>query len=280
MKKRGGFSTMFFKTVVPKIYSLGAAVVIFGAMFKILHLPGASEMLGIGLTTEAIIFILSAMEPTNLSREWNWSKVYPELLEDRPTVLRRPGPGRGEGVSQKLDRTLEQGKIGPELIDRLGKGLRSLADNAGKLGQISNASVATSKYTEEVTRAAHSMNKMNESYGSTIGALAKISQASADAGEYQTQVQSATKNLGALNSVYQSELKSLDTHLKAVSSFYSNLTSAMESISMAGKHSENFRDELGKLTTHVADLNKVYGSMLSAMRSGGGIGVPPSSSGS
>jgi len=63
MSKKGGFQELLFTTIMPKVYGIGAAVVIVGAMFKILHLPGASEMLGIGLTTEASLFFLSAFEP-------------------------------------------------------------------------------------------------------------------------------------------------------------------------------------------------------------------------
>ena len=59
-KKKGGFMELLYKTIMPKVYGIGAAVVIVGALFKILHLNGADEMLMIGLTTEAVIFFLSA----------------------------------------------------------------------------------------------------------------------------------------------------------------------------------------------------------------------------
>ena len=51
-----------FKNFMAKLYGWGAAVVILGALFKILHLPGADLMLIIGLGTEAVIFFLSAFE--------------------------------------------------------------------------------------------------------------------------------------------------------------------------------------------------------------------------
>ena len=59
-EKKGGFMDLLFTTIMPKVYGIGAAVVIVGAMFKILHLPGSSIMLGVGLTVEAVIFFLSA----------------------------------------------------------------------------------------------------------------------------------------------------------------------------------------------------------------------------
>ena len=46
-----------------KLYGIGAAVVIVGALFKIQHWPMASLLLIVGLTTEAIIFFFSAFEP-------------------------------------------------------------------------------------------------------------------------------------------------------------------------------------------------------------------------
>ncbi len=72
-------SNFFFSKVMPKIYGIGAAVVILGAMFKILDFPGANWMIGIGLTTEAIIFFLSSFEPS--PKEVDWSRLYQELDE-------------------------------------------------------------------------------------------------------------------------------------------------------------------------------------------------------
>ena len=51
-----------FKNFMAKLYGIGAAIVILGALFKILHLKGADQMLIIGLTTEAVIFFISAFE--------------------------------------------------------------------------------------------------------------------------------------------------------------------------------------------------------------------------
>ena len=40
------------KNIVNIVYSVGASVVIIGALFKILHWPGASQVLMIGMFTE------------------------------------------------------------------------------------------------------------------------------------------------------------------------------------------------------------------------------------
>ena len=41
-------------------YGLGAAVVIIGALFKILHWPFGNEVLMVGMIVEALVFALSA----------------------------------------------------------------------------------------------------------------------------------------------------------------------------------------------------------------------------
>ncbi|HIA36404.1 MAG TPA: gliding motility protein GldL, partial [Flavobacteriales bacterium] len=62
------------KIFMTYLYGWGASVVILGALFKIQHYPGASLMLIIGLTTEAVIFFFSVFEPTH--DELDWSLVY------------------------------------------------------------------------------------------------------------------------------------------------------------------------------------------------------------
>ena len=44
-----------YKNFMAKLYGIGAAVVIFGALFKIMHWPGANLMLILGMTTETTI---------------------------------------------------------------------------------------------------------------------------------------------------------------------------------------------------------------------------------
>jgi len=261
-----------FSTIMPKVYGIGAAVVIVGAMFKILHLPGASEMLGIGLTTEAIIFFLSAFEPKHA--ETDWSKVYPELADDYeggpPAPRAQVAAANGPGVSQKLDKMMADAKIGPELIESLGKGLKSMASSAGNMANLSDAAVATNDYAKNVKTASSSLLEMNKSYASTVTAMADMANASKDAKEYHTQVQGVTKNLGALNAVYEMELQDANNHVKAMNKFYSNVTAAMESMAKAGEDTKKFSDQMGQLNNNITSLNSVYGNMLAAMRGGGG----------
>ncbi len=79
---KGAFGQRFFNFT----YSIGAAVVILGALFKILHLPWGSELLCIGMITETVMFVLTAFDRP--PKEYAWEEVFPVLEsknpEDRP----------------------------------------------------------------------------------------------------------------------------------------------------------------------------------------------------
>jgi gliding motility-associated protein GldL len=78
-------------------YSLGAAVVIIGALAKLNHWPFnlGNILLTVGMVTEFFVFLISAFD--HPSKEYLWERVFPVLdtndEEDRPTF----GGGSGNG---------------------------------------------------------------------------------------------------------------------------------------------------------------------------------------
>ena len=149
-----------WKKFMAKLYGIGAAVVIVGALFKIMHWPFSGPLLVVGLSTEAVIFFFSAFEP--LHDEPKWELVYPELADhgsdDEHDEIAETSSDDGKEelpITEQLDNMLEEAKIGPELIESLGSGLRSLSDNAGKLSNISDASVATNQYVGQCAKCSY-----------------------------------------------------------------------------------------------------------------------------
>lgn len=193
-------------------YGLGAAVVIVGALFKIMHWPFANEMLIIGMGTEAIIFVISAFEP--IHQEVDWSLVYPELAGMEPNEKK---PAKKDGsVSQQLDKMLEEAKVGPDLISSLGSGLKSLSDNVKGMSDISNASVATNEYTESVQKASKSLEGVSSSYNKAMDAMNSLAEISTGTKEYQNQVEHIS-----------SEMKKLASNIAGLNSVYGNMLTAM-----------------------------------------------------
>jgi gliding motility-associated protein GldL len=260
--------------IVNVIASFAAAVVIVGALFKILHWKGADEALMIGMFVEAFIFILYGVLylVSKPEKSYDWEKVYPELSKNyqgEPIQRTASGPsstGAGMGLAAKMDEMFASTKVSPDVFDNLTKGMKALTDNVSKMTDLTDASVATSDYAKNVKAASNSLNDMSKSYSSTIGALTDMSAASQGAKEYQAQFQKVTQSMGALNAVYELELQDTNKHLKAMNSFYGNLTVAMENMSETSKDTQQFKQELAKLNSNIASLNNVYGSMLSAMK--------------
>ena len=259
------FKEKFFTHIMPKITGIGASVVILGAMFKILDWPGASWMIGIGLSTEALIFFLSAFEP--IHKEVDWSKVYPELKEEEAAPAKKKTVvASGDPIAAQLDNMLAQANIGPELIESLGKGMQNLASSAEKMGNLSDAAVATTEYAAQVQTASKTLASMNDSYAQTATALMAMSSASQDAQAYQVQIQAVTKNLAALNAVYELELQDTADQKKTRADFYKNMSTAMSSFTEVGNETQAFKEEMVKLNQNVSALSKIYGGMLTAIK--------------
>ena len=89
-----------YKKAMGKVYGFGAAIVLAGALFKIMHYPGAGWMLLIGMGTEIVIFSLSAFEPPHETPDW--SLVYPEL-RGLETTTSRGGSGGGSDLAALID---------------------------------------------------------------------------------------------------------------------------------------------------------------------------------
>ena len=79
-------------------YSIGAAIVIWGALFKILHLPGGSLLLSIGMGTEVLMFILSAFDTP--PKTYHWEEVFPVLNSKNPEASLSVETAKAEVVTE------------------------------------------------------------------------------------------------------------------------------------------------------------------------------------
>lgn len=252
-----------FKTFMARLYGWGASLVIVGALFKIQHWEGAGAMLTVGLLTEAVIFFFSAFEPPH--EEVDWSLVYPELAGMHDDTKKDKKKKSVDPVAQELDKMLAEAKIGPELIESLGTGLRHLSDNTRKMAEITDASVATNDYVKNVQMASSSVSELSQSYMKAAQAMSELSTSSDDVRTYNDQIQSAGKNLAALNAVYELQLQDSNNHLKETSRFYEGINELMRNLSDSLEDTKKYKEEVSTLASNLSALNRVYGNMLAAM---------------
>lgn len=269
-----------FKNFMAKLYGIGAAIVILGALFKINHYQGADIMLIIGLGTEAIIFFFSAFEPPHV--EPDWSLVYPELagMYHGVSAEIENGDIKSEGLTEDLDRMLADAKIGPDLIASLGQGLKSLSDNTNKLSDVSNATLATNEFTEKVKGASDSVGSLAQSYDKQAETINKDINVSED---YLNSMKSASSSASNLSDIYAKASESLKNDLGATEGFAESIKAATQSaedltknynkssevlsksaeaLDFSSLKENNYGDQLNKISQNLASLNSVYETQL------------------
>lgn len=266
-----------FKQFMAKLYGIGASVVIMGALFKIIHLPYADQMLMVGLTTEAIIFFFSAFEPPHV--EPDWSLVYPELAgmyydvgskEDADNYIEE------KSVSQQLDTLLSDAKIDGALIESLGVGLRNLSESAGNMNKLADATEANKVFVENVKNASSSVSNLASSYEKANEVLGYDIEASE---QYHTNILGASSAASLLSNAYTKAAESLNNDINSTDEFASKIQEAAqnvgqlsdeyqksirvirqstEALNSSAADGENYYKELQRVSGNLAALNAVY----------------------
>lgn len=282
-----------YKMFMAKLYGIGAAVVILGALFKILHLPGANQMLILGMGTEAVIFTFSAFEPLHV--DYNWALVYPELsMGEDAHEVKSEKKKTGLSVTQELDNMLAEAKIGPDLIESLAKGMKNLGDNANKLSGVADAAVATDGYVSNLTKASESVRSLVSVYDKTADALSKdmnvsenylnnvtkaasavgqlatvyeqtIQSIQTDNSSYNSELQKLSKNLTAINAAYEIQLQNSIQHNDLTNNIQQNIQKFTSNLNESVENTIKYKEQVESLTKNVSMLNTVYGNMLTAM---------------
>ena len=267
-----------YKKFMGYVYGFGASVAIIGALFKILHLPGASIMLIAGLGVEAIIFALSSFEPPHETPDW--SLVYPELTGLEP--IDKPAKSNGgNGGGDTISGLVSAGAIDQKTIDQLATGVKNLANTTSQMSDLADASVATKSYLNNVKNAADSLNQFSAAQNSVSEAgnklAAKINEEGNKFGDsfnklnsaFATQAEQSAKlgsNMTAVTEAYQQQLKGINSQLESTKNMASGLSSISAELAASVEGVKEYRQQIASLSKTVGELNNIYGNMLSAIR--------------
>lgn len=230
------------------IISWGASVVIIGLMAKLMHWPWGDWMIVVGLGTEAVLFFLLGFQ-----------KEAPEA-----ETVAVAGPSNA-GASNALDKLLQQGDVNPELIGRLGDGLRSFGDKVKAISDVSDVSLATNQFTASLKSTSDGFNRLNESFERVSQDLAKIGNTNVDTSSYQEQISKLAGNLQQLNSMYEQEMQQSDQKMKAITDHYENISRTLQSFTDSTADTQQLKEQIQTLNKNLASLNAVYANMLAAM---------------
>jgi len=203
-------------------YNFGAAIVILGALFKILHWKvdiagltiGGGTLLAIGLIAEALIFFISAFE--SVDDDLDWALVYPELSGGAQKARDKNLANEAQGLlSQKLDDMLIEAKLDANVMSSLSTSIMNFKGAAENIAPAVDSIAATNKYSEQLSLAAAQMESLNSLYKVQVESTSRQSDMNAkfagNAEKLQVQMESVTNNLASLNGVYGGMLTAMSS---------------------------------------------------------------------
>jgi gliding motility-associated protein GldL len=237
--------------LVDVFVSIGAALVIWGALRKILHAPDADMWLKIGLTTEALIFLGYGI----------LYLMYPAI--DEHGHLAKPVTGN---VLGSMENAMRDADITPANLNRLGEGFKKLNHTITNMNDITDVVAATGDYTTKTKEVTAALSQVKDAYVGAANSVGAFNLASEGAKLYHDQVQVLTKNLSSLNTIYELELQESNNHLKALNTFYGKLAETSTVMANSAEDAKRVQEQIGGLANNLGRLNGIYGNMLTAMQ--------------
>ncbi|MGG9972689.1 gliding motility protein GldL [Ferruginibacter sp. SUN002] len=147
-------------------YSFGAAVVLLGALFKVLDTTYADYIFITGLVVEILVFLVSAFLFSKKEKELSWERVFPELVKEGDA---------GRSGSAANQSAISLGSNMQELSQNLGeiansfKQMKATINNLDStVSQLENANVG---YKEEMQALKDNLADINQYYTDFISAL-------------------------------------------------------------------------------------------------------------
>lgn len=212
-------------------YSFGAAIVILGAMFKLLHFPFGNEMLFIGMVTECIVFILSAFDTP--IRDYRWEQVFPALSP----VNSGENPDFNDAIAQQTP------SVTPHETTSV-PATHNIAPNY--------SGVSTTPHIPPSTFSGGPEYEMPYNL-------------SAHTEEYGKQMENLNRTLSGLNSIYEIQLKSVSSQIGAIEQINQGLARLRTMYGDTLPDGSVIKAETEKMADQLRELNEVYARMLNAM---------------
>lgn len=231
-----------FAYVKNLIIGLGAAIVLVGALFKILSWPFADQMLTVGLLTEAGLFIMLGVLPPH--KDYYWEKLYPGLDVNGGEI---PNGSNFDGNAMTASLDKVGAAIGTIKLDT--KGLESQQEKMiGEL-QIMAKSMSSLKALQEAD-------------------FTEIKTLTQGAGKFAAALNEAVSSISeSLNDtkVYREQLVQVNHNLQSMNGVYSNVLVAMGNISDSLDDTESYKEQIKQFNQNLQKMNGVYGNVLTAM---------------
>ena len=213
--------------IINVVISLGAAIVILGALTKLINLPGADWLLIAGLTTEAGIFVIYAFVP--------------------PPDMGTPSAGAA-GATDAVVASMEAAKLDEAAFKKLSASFEKLNDTAMYLGDLSEMAKSSKDFTANTKDAAIALGTVKDSVANVANNLGSFASASDGVKNLNDQFVTMTKTMEAMNN------------------YYGKLSEASNAMSSSAADAVRAKEQIAILADNLTKLNQIYGNMLNAMQ--------------
>jgi uncharacterized phage infection (PIP) family protein YhgE len=214
--------------IINVVISLGAAVVILGALTKLINLPGADWLLVVGLLTEAVIFVIYAFLP--------------------PPDMGIPSTGAGSGATESVVSSMEAAKLDEAAFKKLSTSFEKLNDTAKHLGDLADMAKSSKDFTNNTKDAAIALGTVKDSVASVATNLGSFASASDGVKNLNEQFVTMTKTMEAMNN------------------YYGKLSEASNAMSSSAADAVRAKEQISLLADNLTKLNQIYSNMLNAMQ--------------
>ena len=250
-------------------YSIGAAIVIWGALFKILHLPGGNALLSIGMGTEVLMFILTAFDKP--AKEYKWEHVFPVLdthnEEDRPDF--EHGGGVVVGGSHAGGTPLSaaaQAAAASTPADNLVLGADGMPSVMGTTNNYLEQMAALASEMQHLRASTEALNHVSDTLLESYRAITENSENITRSSQgYVEQMQDLNRNISGLNTIYEIQLKSISSQLDAIDRVNQGIKDIRDMYERSAAQSTRYCEETEKMARYMQQLNMVYERMIHAM---------------
>ena len=289
VKKESGFDAWWAKPstkrAVGVVYSAGASVVIIGALFKILHWPGASYVLMVGMFTEAFLFAIGIADKP--MPEYHWDHVFPALTGKEAAPLNVVGGAPMGGMPMggamsaasgtALPTNIPTGTLSDSEAKQLTDSIKHMSETAAQLANISKVAGLTDSYAANLQKAseaaasfAEKQSKLDNATDSLLDSYQNIASNMSEAKEqtrsFADSAMSLSKSLSSINTAYELQLKGVQGQADAINNMNGDLQKLQGVVRDAANNMDAYKQVTEQLAKNIAGLNDVYGNMLNAVK--------------
>ena len=244
--------------IVDIFVSIAAAVVIWGALQKLLHTSTADFFLKLGLGTEAAVFLVYGI----------LYMYYPAIDDHQVNLAGAALVPQGNPALKSMEKMLQEADITPTNLGKLSAGFQKLGTTVEKMGEISDVVKATGDYTQKTKEATQALDAVKIAYSGVATSAVSFTKASEGAKIFHEQIQALTKNLSSVNTIYELELQESNNHLKSLNQFYGKLNEASNAMNTTASDAIKAKEQIAALASNLGKLNQIYGNMIGAMQGG------------